>query len=314
MTRLGAGLLIVALLGGCHAADSTYQGYVEAEFVDVASSQAGRLETLSVRRGDQVPAQAPLFALDAQPERAQQQQAAQQLAAAQAQLADLQTGKRPPEVAAVRAQLAEAQATARNAATLRARDEALIGSGAISQAQFDASRAADDESAARVRQLQNELTVASLPGRAQQLAALSAQVEAARAALDQANWRLSEKTMSALRAGRVYDTLYRAGEWVAAGSPVVRLLPADHIKIRFFVPESVVGALHAGQTVTLHCDGCAKPVAATIRYVSSQAEYTPPVIYSNETRAKLVFMVEAWPAPADAAALHPGQPVSVTRP
>ena len=84
MTRLGAGLLIVALLGGCHAADSTYQGYVEAEFVDVASSQAGRLETLSVHRGDQVPAQAPLFELDAQPERAQQQQAAQQLAAAQA--------------------------------------------------------------------------------------------------------------------------------------------------------------------------------------------------------------------------------------
>ncbi|ESJ10752.1 hypothetical protein B551_0215395 [Cupriavidus sp. HPC(L)] len=96
-----------------------------------------------------------------------------------------------------------------------------------------------------------------------------------------------------------------------AGSPVVRLLPPGNVKVRFFVPEAAIGTLRPGQAVRLTCDGCGAAIPATIRYVSSQAEYTPPVIYSNETRRKLVFLVEARPAPADAARLHPGQPVEV---
>jgi len=83
------------------------------------------------------------------------------------------------------------------------------------------------------------------------------------------------------------------------------------VKVRFFVPENAVGGLAAGRAVSIHCDGCAEDVPAKITYVSNQAEYTPPVIYSNENRAKLVFMVEAHPQPADAAKLHPGQPVAV---
>lgn len=164
------------------------------------------------------------------------QSAAQQLAAAQAQSADLQTGRREPEVAVVRAQLAQAQ------------------------------------------------------------------------------WRLDEKTLRAGQDALVYDTLYRVGEWVPVGSPVVRLLPPGNVKVRFFMPETVVGRLHAGQSVRLQCDGCAREGAATMRYVASEAEYTPPVICSNETRDKLVFMVEAWPPVAGAGPLHPGQPLTVTLP
>ncbi|WP_028079269.1 HlyD family secretion protein [Solimonas soli] len=300
------------LLSACGRAPPAYQGYVEGEFVYVASSQAGRLEALAVRRGDSVQAGAPLFRLEATLEAAARQQAARQFGAAQAQLADLQTGKRAPEVAVVRAQLAQALAAARNAAEQLRRDQALIDTGAVARAQLDASRAQADSAAARVDELRRQLEVAGLPGREQQLAAAAAQAEAARAALAQADWRLAEKTLAAPDAGRVYDTLYRKGEWVAAGSPVVRLLPPGNIKLRFFVPERALGALRVGQGVRLHCDGCARDVAATIRYVSSEAEYTPPVIYSNETRDKLVFMVEAWPAPQDAAQLHPGQPVTVS--
>jgi HlyD family secretion protein len=109
----------------------------------------------------------------------------------------------------------------------------------------------------------------------------------------------------------VYDTLYRAGEWVPAGSPIVQMLPPQNIKVRFFVPETLIGGLALGRDVTIHCDGCAADMAAKVTYVSNNAEYTPPVIYSNESRAKLVFMIEAHPSVADAAKLHPGQPVTV---
>lgn len=300
------------LLGACgDAPPPHYQGYVEGEFVYVASSQAGRLQQLAVQRGAVVANGAPLFTLDATPEAAAQRAAVQQFAAAQAQFADLQTGKRPAEIAAVRAQLDQALAAERNAAEQLQRDQAQLALHAISQQRFDDSHARAASSAARVRELRSQLTVAALPGREQQLAALAAQVQTAQAGLDQANWKLAEMTVKASAAGLVYDTLYRAGEWVSAGQPVIRMLPPDHIKLRFFVPEKVVGSLHAGQAVQLQCDGCARPIAARIRYVSAQAEYTPPVIYSNETRDKLVFMVEAWPSAKDAALLHPGQPVTV---
>jgi len=106
--------------------------------------------------------------------------------------------------------------------------------------------------------------------------------------------------------------MYRVGEWVPAGSPVVSLLPPGNIKVRFFVPETVVGALKVGQQATLRCDGCGDPIPVHIDYVSNQAEYTPPVIYSRESRSKLVYMVEARPTPEAATRLHPGQPVEAT--
>jgi HlyD family secretion protein len=162
-----------------------------------------------------------------------------------------------------------------------------------------------------VRELESQLEVARLPGRAQQLKAQSRQVLAARAVLGQADWKVGEKSIAAPKAGLVYDTLFREGEWVAAGNPVVQMLPPENIKVRFFVPESVLGSLSVGRPASLHCDGCAADLPATVTYVSAQAEYTPPVIYSNETRGKLVYMIEAHPAPPDAAKLHPGQPLEV---
>ncbi|WP_455733151.1 HlyD family efflux transporter periplasmic adaptor subunit, partial [Burkholderia stabilis] len=118
--------------------------------------------------------------------------------------------------------------------------------------------------------------------------------------------------IAAPAAGRVYDTLYRVGEWVQAGNPVVQMLPPQNLKVRFFVPEAAIASLAPGRAVAIRCDGCAADVPARITYVSSEAEYTPPVIYSNESRTKLVFMIEARPAVADAPKLHPGQPVSVS--
>ncbi|GLQ45980.1 hemolysin D [Dyella lipolytica] len=306
-------LAIVVVLVGCsHHTDHTYQGYVEGEFVYLGSSQSGTLVQLSVARGQAVIAAAPMFSLESVDETAALQQAQQQLVAARAQLADLQTGKRLPEIKVTQAQLAQAIANAHKAALQLARDEVQFRVGGIAKAQLDDSRASADSTAAQVRELINQVDVARLPGRPQQLSAQAAQVDAAQATVAQAQWKLDQKRVHAPAAGLVYDTLYRVGEWVQAGNPVVQMLPPQNVKVRFFVPETAVGGIVLGRDVTLHCDGCAADIPATITYVSSQAEYTPPVIYSNENRAKLVFLIEAHPSAADAIKLHPGQPVSVS--
>ena len=307
-------LLSVAAAGCSGAGGRSYQGYVEGEFLYLASSQPGRLEHLAVTRGQPVGQGALLFTLEATEEKAARQQSQQQLAAAEAQLADLETGKRAPEVAVVQAQLAQAQAAVQKSALQRERDEAQYRAGGISREQLEATLAQASSDAARVSELESQLEVARLPGRAQQLKGQSRQVQAARAVLDQADWRVGEKSIAAPRAGLVYDTLFREGEWVAAGNPVVQMLPPENIKVRFFVPEGALGSLSVGRRVSLHCDGCAAELPAAVSYISSQAEYTPPVIYSNETRGKLVYMIEAHPAPQDAAKLHPGQPLEVRLP
>ncbi|BAN25827.1 HlyD family secretion protein [Caballeronia insecticola] len=305
-------LLFAAALAACsHQDRDDFQGYVEGEFVYLGSSQSGKLTELSVARGQTLKAGAGTFTLESADETAALDQAKRQLAAAQSQLDDILTGKRAPEVASVRAQLTQARANARKAALQLSRDEAQFSVGGIARGQLDDSRANADAANAQVRDLSEQVEVARLPGRPQQIAAQRAQVAAAQAFVAQAQWKLDQKRVAAPADGLVYDTLYRVGEWVQAGSPVVQMLPPQNVKVRFFVPESDVGRLAAGRAVSIHCDGCAADIPAKITYVSNQAEYTPPVIYSNENRAKLVFMIEAHPQASDAMKLHPGQPVAV---
>lgn len=305
-------IAVIMTITGCTRKEPAgYQGYVEGEFVHVSSAEAGRLDRLLVARGQKVSARTPLFALDSVNEAAAQRQAQQQLSAAEAQLQDLRSGKRPQELDVIRAQLAQALAKETTSTSQLVRDEAQYKAGGIAMAQLDQSRAEAQANSARVRELRSQLNVADLPAREQQIKAQSASVAAARAALDQAAWKLNQKAVAASGAALVFDTLYREGEWVKAGNPVVRLLPPENIKVRFFVPETALGALAIGRAVALHCDGCPADVPAKITYIATASEYTPPVIYSNETRSKLVYMVEAHPDAAAAPDLHPGQPVEV---
>lgn len=307
-------LAAAAALAACSPATppAEWQGYAEGEYVAVAAPQAGRLVALAVAAGQRVARDAPLFELEAVEAAAQRRQAEAQLRAAEAQAADLGLARRPQEAAVVRAQLAQARSEAQRSETAARRDEAQWRAGGLAEAQAEASTAAARGSAARVRELQAQLDLARAPtGREAQRRALAAQAQAASAALDAADWRLAQSQGRALQAGLVTDTLYRVGEWVPAGQPVVRLLPPGAVKARFFVPQAALAQLRPGRAVVLHCDGCAQPVAATVSFVSPQAEYTPPVIYSNDTRSKLVFLVEARPAAADGAGLQPGQPLTV---
>ena len=160
-------------------------------------------------------------------------------------------------------------------------------------------------------QLEAELKTAQLGARTDQIAAAEANVRTLEAALEAAQWNLAQKSQAAPQAGLVFDTLYREGEWVPPGRPVVVLLPPGNIKVRAFVPETRVHGLHPGDEVRVIVDGAAVPLPGRISFISPHAEYTPPVIYSRENRSKLVFMIEATVDPNTAATLHPGQPVDV---
>lgn len=307
---------LVLVLAACGPpVERPLQGYIEGEYMRVGAPFAGTLERLSVQRGDQVVIDAPLFALERENELAARKQAEEQLRSAQARLENLKTGKRAPEVQSVEEQLRQAQAARELSAANLKRQESLFKSGFISDAALDDVRTKLKSDDAAVQQLKAQVATANLPGgRPDEIRAAQADADAARQALAQTDWRLGQRAIAAPRAGRVNDTYYVVGDFVPAGSPVVSLLPAANVKIRFYVPEPALGRVRPGETVSFTCDSCGAPMSATISFIADRAEFTPPVLYSKENRAKLVFLVEARPAPEIAAKLNPGQPVDVILP
>jgi HlyD family secretion protein len=300
----------------CRRAPATgqWQGYFEGEFVHVAVPLAGRLEQLSVTRGSRIEAGAPLFRLEQAAEQATHREAAERLRQAEARLADLGKGQRPSELAAAEARVAQSAAAADLSARDLERITKLHASGAVSDGDLDRARLTHEANRNQVAQAEAQLATAKLGARTDALAAAEAEVAAARAAVERAAWSLAQKSPSAATGALVYDTLYREGEFVPVGSPVVTLLPPGHLKVRFFVPEAEFAGLKAGDTVRVAVTGRPAPFEARISYLAPQAEYTPPILYNRENRAKLVFMVEALPVDAAAARdFHPGQPVDVSR-
>ena len=304
--------LALAVMACSAPQDPALQGYAEGEFVRVAMPFAGTLVKLEVQRGSHVKAGDSLFALEAENESAARREAENRLERAQAQLDNLRKGGRPTEVDAVRAQLLQAQAARALSITELKRQEDLLAKGFASRQRLDEARSAAARDQARVAELEAHLATVQLAARPDEIRAALAEASAARAALEQAQWRLQQRTAVTTVAGVVTDTLFVRGEWVGAGQPVVALLPPENVKARFYVPEALLAAVKVGQAVDLRCDGCAQPIRAAVTWISPQAEFTPPVIYSKESRAKLVYLVEARPAADDAVRLKPGQPLDVT--
>ena len=304
--------LAAALLAGCSGGSSgAFQGYIEGEYVYVAAPLGGALTNLAVARGDSVTNGQLLFELERGSEADAVQQAEKNLAQAKAQLDDLTKGQRPTEITSLEAQLERAKADLKLADAELARREKLGGGDVISKEELDQARAQRDADQAQVKQLAADLETAKLGGREDAIRAAQAAVASQTAALDKAKWSFDQKQQFAPTNAFVQDTLYRQGEWVAAGNPVVMLLPAANIKVRFFVPEMLLAQIKPGRSVEVTFDSAAKKYSATVNYISTQNEFTPPVIYNRENRAKLVYMIEAKFSPTDVADLRPGQPVDV---
>ena len=308
-------LLAITVMTGCTEEDMTgiYQGYVEGKYVELAPAIAGTLMEMSVHEGQRVQRGDPIFSLDAQREQEALQEATQQAAAAQARYEDMTKGKRQQEIDVLGAQLQQAQAQRKLARLQLQRTRDLYNEHMVPKSDLDVAESNDRRTAASVKELQGQLEVARLAARNDLITAAKREVDAADAAVAQTKWSLDQKNGYAPRDAWVEKVYRRAGEWVPAGAPVVSLLPDANRVVRFFVPEPELQSLKPGQALKVTCDSCPGDISAHVSSISTQAEFTPPVIYSRSRREDLVFMVEAQIDQPEKFTLHPGMPVEVSR-
>ena len=134
----------------------------------------------------------------------------------------------------------------------------------------------------------------------------------AKANLAWSDTRLARRQAYSPADGTIEQIYFRPGESVPANRPVVALLPPQNLKLRFFAPETLLPEIKYGKAVTVSCDGCEKGLTAKVSFIARSTEYTPPVIYSLDERAKLVYLIEARPDQPER--FRVGQPVTVTLP
>ena len=303
---------LAALLPGCGpATSSALAGFVEGEYTALAPIDVARVETVFVKRGDYVGPGRQLARLESSDASLKVRQAEAHLAQAEAQLANLKRGKRPQEIAVIEATLASAKAQAVEAELALHRKAELFRRSVIAKAELDQAQAAYDVAQAAVAEAEAHLAVAKLPARAEEIQAMEQQVKEASSSLNIARWQLDERQVVARSAGKVFDILKRQGETAGPTAPVISFLPDGAIKIRFYTPEALRQRFQPGSTIAVACDGCPVGLTARVTFIADEPEFTPPVIYSVESRQKLVYLVEAKPDPPSPA-LEPGQIVDIT--
>jgi HlyD family secretion protein len=317
--------LLSFIPGVGHAPPQSWNGYVEVDYVYAATPGAGRIERIAVSEGDAVAAGDVLFVLEASQQRAQYDAAVAradaaeaQVKAAEATLANLKTGARPEELQVTQAALMQAETSLGLAQQNFSRAEDLFEKGNVPKSQLDQAQASLDAANAAVVQLKAQLAVAQLPARDDQIAAATASVVAAQSAAvaakaDAANAKamLDNRTITAPEAGRIERLYFSSGEVAGAGVPVVSIAGSDALKIKFYVNEADRPGFHLGDVVRVSCDGCAAGLTARVDHFASDPQFTPPIIYSRDERARLVFLTEA--VMATQSGILPGQPVSIGR-
>jgi len=306
--------LILLLLGGCWDEKSSYfNGYIEGQYTYISVPVSGKLISLNVHRGQAVTQNTLLYTLEATPENFALKNQKASLASSKFTGANLikQTNN-SAEQAEIQAQLAQAKANLTYYQTQLGRNQMLYNKKQLSQSDLDASIQQVNIYQGQVQQYDASLAAGrhSL-GREYSIKAQMALIKANQALVNKAKWTLAQKQEFSPLSGTVFNTFYRVGEQVQSYQPVVSLLAPGHIKVIFFVPEPKLSKIKLGQTLYLTCDGCQKVVKATISYITPQAEYTPPVIYSEKSRSKLVYRVKGRFNQQQPLKLKPGQLVDV---
>lgn len=269
--RRALAFAFLLLLAGCGKDDDdAWLGYAVGDNAFVAAPQAGWVARLGVQRGDVVKVGQLLFALDDVSQASARDQAIATL--------DQMAG-----------QMREAEANLDLTHRELIRQSGLLRAAAGTKQAYDIAKSNYQQAVARIAQI-------------------DAQEAQARATLANARYQLSERDVVARTSGRIEDVFFRAGEYAPAMTPVVSILPPQNVFVRFFVPETQFARVKLGQRVAINCDGCAT-LTATVTFIAQQEEFTPPVIFSNGSREKLVFKIEA--RARGGLKLNPGQPVQV---
>ena len=306
--------LIARILPACAPPSNAAVGYIEGEYVNVAPIEVARLANEYVRRGDMLKAGDRIATLETADAEIAVNNAEAALGQANAELANILYGRRPEEIAAIDASLKAAQVQQDDAQRTLNRRKDLNARGFASQADLDAAQTAYDVAASRVTELASNLAVAKLPARDEEILSARNKVDQAKAALDNARWRLEQRQLVAPSAGYVSDIIRRVGDVAGPSAPVVSFLPENAVKVMVYVPEAALSSLALGQELNVRCDGCEKGLSAAVTYIAREPEFTPPVIYSLESRQTLVYLVEARAAHDKPLRLQPGQIVDVDLP
>jgi HlyD family secretion protein len=306
--------LIAKILPACAPPSNAAVGYIEGEYVNVAPIEVARIANEYVRRGDVLKAGDRIATLETTDAEIAVHNADAALAEANANLANILYGRRPEEIAAIEADFKAAEVQQDDAQRTLNRRKDLNSRGFASQADLDSAQTASDVAASRVRNLTANLAVAKLPARDEEILSARSKAAQAKAALDNARWRLEQRQLTAPAAGYVSDIIRRVGDVAGPSAPVVSFLPANAVKVKVYVPEATLSSLALGQEIDVRCDGCEKDLRATITYIAREPEFTPPVIYSLESRQTLVYLIEARAANDRPLRLQPGQIVDVDLP
>ncbi|KTD17428.1 HlyD family secretion protein [Legionella jordanis] len=313
MKKLLVLFFFIILLTSCtRKQEHSYQGYVEGENLYLASPYSGILMELFVQRGDEVKKGQMLFQLDVNPQILAVQQDEASLQQAQRVLLDLEKPRRTPEIEAIEAQIEQTDARLKLAEIRVHRYQELYKKGAVDKDTLDAAVSNYQEQQKLKSQYESNLQLAKLGSREEQIKAQQAQVLSLLAKLKQTKWELEQKQLHAPRDGYIFDTYYRTGEFVGAQQSILSLLPYENIRVEFFVPVDILPQLHRGQKIEFNCYGCQTNGTAIINYISPEAEFVPPLVYSRENSDKLVFRIKA--RIEQPKAFKPGQPVSVMLP
>jgi HlyD family secretion protein len=308
-------LLFTLLLAGCFNGGSDhFQGYIEGQYTYLSSINSGRLQKLYVVRGQRVTRGQPLFALEAEPQNYEVNKAQATLQSEQAKLNDYITGQRSTVLAGIIAQREQAQADLDLATNNFNRNKQLFEKGVISRAAYDDSLAQVKTNQQKVNQFEQNLREAEQGERQYRILQQTDTVKANQSSVTEAQWQLNQKGLFAPEDGLIFDTYFNEGELIPSNQAVVSLLAPRFIYVIFYIPEPLRAQLHLNDSITFTCDSCRKDLNAIINYISPQAEYTPPVIYSRESRYKLVYRVQAKLTLETALQVNPGQPVEVMIP
>lgn len=304
--------LFAILFSSCTSKKIQYQGYVEGENVYLAAPVGGNLIHLYVTRGQSVKKGDVIGVLDPNPQLFSIQEAQYTLMQAKHVLQDLKNPKRPAELQAIEAQIKQAEAQIRLASLRVHRNETLVMKHALDKDTLDNSIERQEELAQFKNQLMANLDLAHEGARIEQIKAQTYQIKALMTKLKAATWELQQKTIYAPAAGLIFDTYYKQGEYVSPQRPIAALLTPENIRIDFFVSVQRIDKLKLGQKIMFVGYNGNERNEAIISYISPEAEYVPPLVYSRNNYHKLVFRIRA--TVKDTARVKPGQPVIVTIP
>jgi len=294
------------------AANAPFLGYIEGEVLYIGPNEGERLASLAVAAGSSVKEGDPLFSMTTTVLDRQRSEAEARIGQAEAQLQNLRAAmNRPEQVAVLQSALARAEAALKLSRADYDRQRKLYAARDVSKATLDRAEMALKRDEASVEEASRQVAAAKIPSRSQEIQAAEAAIGQARAQLEAIDIRVARQAVRAPAAGVVQDVFFRPGEMVNAGQPVVALLPPENRKVRFYVPEPRLSRVKVGGIVAIRCDGCPEGLTGRISFVASRQEYTPPVIFSDVERAKLVFKAEAR-LEGRARELPLGMPVSVT--